>query len=278
MKLVNHLIVLLNVLLFANTTYAKIETVSLKSDIFQNERTLRIYLPTEYDTNRTQPYPVLYMNDGQNLFSADTSMTGQEWSLDETLDAMIGKALPPLIVVGIDTNSYADRANEYLPWPDEYLNPYIEAPNGKNYPAFLDSEVIPLIEKSYNVGKTAEYRALGGSSYGGLITLYTALKSESFSKLLIESPSLYVSKGAIFRELRRGDLNASKVYIGIGTHEGMSSCDQAANEDAVDDMRRAVELMKGDFKLYDVVEECGLHSEEYWARRVPTALIQLFQE
>ncbi len=274
--MVNHLMVLISVLVFATSANAKIETVSLKSDIFQNERMLRIYLPQGYDKYREKPYHVLYMNDGQNLFSADTSMTGLEWSLDETMDAMIGNGLGPFIVVGIDTNSYADRGNEYLPWPDEYLNPYIEAPNGTKYPAFLDQEVIPLIEKSYNAGKSPEYRALGGSSYGGLITLYTALKSDSFSKLLIESPSFYVNKGAIFKELRRNEINASEVYIGIGTHEGMTSCDQAPNEDAVDDMRRAVELMKGDFKLYDVVEECGLHSEEYWGRRLPTALIQLF--
>lgn len=274
--MVNYVLILFISLFSTSLAYGNVETISLKSDIFQNERTLRIYLPQEYDMNREEPYPVLYMNDGQNLFSAGTSMTGQEWSFDETLDAMIGKGLAPFIVVGIDTNSYADRGNEYLPWPDEYLNPYIEEPNGKNYPAFLDQEVIPLIEKSYNVGKSPDYRALGGSSYGGLITLYTALKSESFSKLLIESPSFYVNNGAIFRELRRSEINASEIYIGIGTHEGLSSCDQAPNENAVDDMRRAVELMKGDFTLYDVVEECGLHSEEYWGRRLPTALIQLF--
>ncbi len=274
--MVNHLIALLIVLLLATNAYAKIETVTLKSDIFQNERTLRIYLPQGYNKNREEPYPVLYMNDGQNLFSADTSMTGLEWSFDETLNVMIGKSIDPIIVVGIDTNSYADRGNEYLPWPDEYLNPYIEAPNGKSYPAFLDQEVIPLIEKSYNVGKSAEYRAIGGSSYGGLITLYTALKSESFSKLLIESPSFYVNDGAIFKELMRNEIKVSEIYIGIGTHEGMSSCDQAPNESAVDDMRHAVELMKGDFKLYDVVEECGLHSEEYWGRRLPSALVQLY--
>lgn len=278
MKLVNHLILMMFAIFASSTAYAEIETIQLTSKIFDNERTLRIYLPKNYDENRAEPYLVLYMNDGQNLFSAKTSMTGQEWSLDETLDAMIGKGLPPLIVIGIDTNSYADRGNEYLPWPDEFLTPYIEEPQGKKYPVFLETEVIPLIEERYNVGKSPEYRTLGGSSYGGLITMYTATQSDLFSNYLIESPSFYVKKGEIFKTLRRSEINADKIYMGIGTHEGMTSCEQGANEGAVDDMRRAVELMKGDFKLYDVVEECGLHSEEYWGRRLPTALINLLSD
>ncbi len=263
-------------LCLTTAAHAEIQQITLKSEIFANERTLRVYLPDGYDADRTEPYPVLYMNDGQNLFSAETSMTGQEWYMDETLDAMIGKGVPPMIVIGIDVNSYADRGNEYLPWPDEYLNPYIEEPNGKKYPDFLETEVLPLIEDNYNVGKSPEYRTLGGSSYGGLITMYTATEKDLFANYLIESPSFYVKKGEIFKILRRKEISANKIYMGIGTHEGMSSCEQAANEEAVDDMRRAVELMKGNFKLYDVVEDCGLHSEEYWGRRLPTALINLF--
>jgi hypothetical protein len=85
-----------------------------------------------------------------------------------------------------------------------------------------------------------------------------------------------VAKGAIFKLLKRRRVKADKIYMGIGTHEGLSTCDQAANEDAVDDLRRAVELMSGNFKLYDEVEECGLHSENDWARRLPTTLIHLF--
>lgn len=261
------------------SAYANTEVLALKSSIYENERNLRILLPEGYDPNRSEPYPVLYMNDGQNLYSTDDSMTGEEWQMDEILPSMIETgSIEPMIVVGIDTPSYADRANEYLPWPDEYLTPYIEEPKGSSYPEFLEQEVLPLIEQNYNVGKSARYRSLGGSSYGGLITLYTAVSSELFSKYLIESPSLYVNKGAIFKLLRRRSVKADKIYMGIGTHEGLTSCDQAANEEPVDDLRRAVELMRGNFKLYDEVEECGLHSEIDWARRLPTTLIHLFAD
>ena len=265
---------------FATTVNADavIKKITLKSDIFENERTLRVYLPNGYDKERDEPYPVLYMNDGQNIFSADTSMTSREWQMDETLSSFILSGdLEPMIVVGIDTPSYADRGNEYLPWPDEYLKPFIEKPNGKSYPDFLQNEVIPMIESRFNVGTEAKYRSLGGASYGGLITLYTALQTENiFANYLIESPSFYVNKNAISKLARRNDLVAGKIYIGIGTHEGLSSCDQAPNEDAVDDMRRVVEQLNGDFELLDVVEECGFHSEIDWARRLPSALINLF--
>lgn len=265
--------------LFASTfsANAEITNITLKSDIFNNERTLRIYLPEGYDEKREVPYPVLYMNDGQNLFNADDSMTGREWTMDETMDSLISFGdIPPMIVVGIDTPSYADRGNEYLPWKDKYLKPVIEEPNGKLYPDFLEKEVIPMVEQKFNVGKEAKYRSLGGSSYGGLITMYTAVNKELFTSYLIESPSFYVRNGAIIRELRRKEVFGKKIYLGIGTHEGLSSCEFEGNNQAVDDMRRAVEVMDGDFELFDVVEECGFHSETAWARRLPTALISLF--
>nr|WP_276515120.1 alpha/beta hydrolase-fold protein [Pseudemcibacter aquimaris] len=269
---------LLCVLIFSiQFTHAEIRNISLKSEIFNNERMLRVYLPDGYDENRDAPYPVLYMNDGQNLYSASDSMTGKEWNMDETLDALIGHGdIPPMIVVGIDTPSYADRGNEYLPWPDKYLNPPIPEPMGKSYPDFLEKEVIPHVEQQFNVGKTPDDRALGGSSYGGLITMYTAVNKELFSSYLIESPSFYVKNRAIIRELRRKDVFGDKLYIGIGTHEGLASCEFEGNNEAVDDMRRAVETMDGDFELFDVVEECGFHSETAWSRRLPTALISLF--
>jgi predicted alpha/beta superfamily hydrolase len=191
--LVNRSIYILIFLCFFGFAQARAATqiITLKSKVFDNERSLRILLPEGYDREREEPYPVLYMNDGQNLYSAEDSMTGQEWQMDEILPSLIKNGnLEPIIVVGIDTLSYADRANEYLPWPDEYLTPYIEEPMGSSYPDFLEQEVLPLIEQKYNVGKTPRYRTLGGSSYGGLITLYTAVSSELFSKYLIESPSL----------------------------------------------------------------------------------------
>ena len=77
-------------------------------------------------------------------------------------------------------------------------------PKGKCYPDFLQREVMPLIEERYSILKGPENTGLGGSSLGGLITLYTQLAAPGvFGRLLIESPSLFVANRKILEESRR---------------------------------------------------------------------------
>ena len=79
---------------------------------------LRVWLPPRYDApdNTSRHYPVLYLNDGQNLFDRATAFAGVEWQVDETADRLIRQeVIPPLIIVGID-NAQSDRIKEYLPY------------------------------------------------------------------------------------------------------------------------------------------------------------------
>ncbi len=76
-----------------------------RSRIFRNTRFLRVWLPPGYDDseNSVRRYPVLYLNDGQNLFEPATSFTGVEWQVDETAERLIREGqVPPMIIVGID--------------------------------------------------------------------------------------------------------------------------------------------------------------------------------
>src|SRR5580700_3997611 len=76
-----------------------------RSRIFRNTRFLRVWLPPEYDNgeNAGRHYPVLYLNDGQNLFEPATAFAGVEWQVDETADRLIRDGvIPPMIIVGID--------------------------------------------------------------------------------------------------------------------------------------------------------------------------------
>ena len=84
-------------------------------------------------------YPVLYLNDGQNLFSAETSVFGSdEWRVDETVAALIGEGtISPIIVVGIDNAGRRGRANEYLFYPDAFLDPPLENPPWPGLSGFL---------------------------------------------------------------------------------------------------------------------------------------------
>lgn len=154
---------------------SRIETLVLNSKVFDNNRTLRIYLPKEYDGKRT--FKVLYLNDGQNLFGDNELGSKNEWRVDEILDSLLrNNVIEPIIVVDID-NAGRDRANEYLPWADIYLSPPIRKPNGKKYPEFLIGEVMPAIERNYKIRRGKENTGIGGSSYGGLISMYCNSKT-----------------------------------------------------------------------------------------------------
>lgn len=253
---------------------------SFRSEVFQNERMLRVWLPPGFSDGEEQDqlYPVLYFNDGQDLFDSGTAVfSDREWEVDETLTALIRENLvPPAIVVGIDHAGRRMRPNEYLPWEDIYLHPRLPDPQGKLYPGLLLDELVPFIESRYPVRTDAGGRLFGGASYGALIALYTvATRPGEFGKLLLESPSFYVQDARILDMSEGVSVWPDKIYLGVGTHEGRSSCEEEENREAVDDVRRLERLIREnapETSVKVVVEPCGLHGEEAYARRLPAAL------
>ena len=200
----------------------------LRSRIFRNTRKLRVWLPPGYaETPQDQRYPVLYLQDGQNLFDRVTAFGGVEWQADETADRLVRDGvIPPMIIVGID-NTGRDRMREYIPFRS--FNPPVLRPQGKRYPEFMLREVLPFIENEYRVAKGPEHTGIGGSSLGGLISLYTAIVATgTFGRLLIESPSLFMAGRAILRESRSLVDWAHRVYLGIGTRESGNESRDAA--------------------------------------------------
>lgn len=120
----------------------EVDVVEFRSENFDNTRALRVWLPPGYhdEENQQATYPVIYLNDGQNLFDAATStFTTHEWEADETaMDLILREIVPPFIMVGIDHAGRRGRAREYLPYPDEYLEPPEHHPQGKRYGEFLE--------------------------------------------------------------------------------------------------------------------------------------------
>ena len=153
---------------------------------------------------RIAVYPVLYLQDGQNLFDEATSDAG-EWHVDETVDHLVGSfKIPPMIVVGIDYPGQ-NRSSEYLPYSDPHHKQYdVPVPKelrGKEYAAFLLAEVMPFIEKKYRVSRGAANTGIGGASYGAVISLYTALQHPGiFGHVLLESPVLGVGDGQLLKD------------------------------------------------------------------------------
>ncbi len=189
----------------------------LRSRIFGNTRLLRVWLPPDYDGWGDTRYPVLYLNDGQNLFDPVTAFAGVHWQVGETAARLIAEQkIRPLIIVGIDNTR--NRACEYIPYRSK--DPRVLKPQGKCYPDFLRCEVMPLIEERYSILRGPDNTGLGGSSLGGLITLYTQLAAPGvFGRLLIESPSLFVANRKILKESGRFASWPSRTYLGMGTRE-----------------------------------------------------------
>jgi enterochelin esterase-like enzyme len=250
------------------------------SRIFRNTRFLRVWLPPGYDDpeNSNRRYPVLYLNDGQNLFEPATSFNGVEWQVDETADRLIREgAIPPMIIVGMD-NAARERIREYM--PHRSLHPVMLRVYGTRYPSFLFKEVIPFTTRNYRVATEPENTGLGGSSLGALIALYTAaVRPGAIGHLLLESPSLWASNRQLIRQSRAVKRWPERVFLATGTAEaGRKDKDQSM----VDDVRELASILRraglDDRRLQLVVDEGASHHESAWARRFPDALSFLFSE
>jgi enterochelin esterase-like enzyme len=245
----------------------------LTSEVFGNTRMLRVWLPPGYDAkDHAKRYPVLYLNDGQNLFDACTSMfSSDEWKADETATTLIERGrIPPMIIVGIDNAGKRARPKEYLPFPDETLTPATPDVRGKDYPRFLLEEVMPLINKDFRTDDRPANTGLGGSSYGAGIALYTVMTHpDRFGRLLLESPSLYAHDDFLLHEAERFHRWPEKIFVGVGSFR-----------EPVDDVHRLAEILRRDGLGRDrlrVVEQPGAgHDERAWADRFPTALQFLY--
>ncbi|MEO6805982.1 MAG: alpha/beta hydrolase-fold protein [Edaphobacter sp.] len=244
------------------------------SKVFHNTRMLRVWLPPGYNSPQQHSvrYPVLYLNDGQNLFDACTSIFNrQEWRADETATDLIGSGkIPPLIIVGIDNAGKADRPKEYLPFPDDTLTPAVLQVHGKDYPSFLLDEVIPFINRQYRTEPAPKNTGLGGSSYGAGIALYTVMmRPGHFGKLLLESPSIYAHDNYLLHKARSFIQWPAKVYIGVGS----------VNE-PVDDVQQLQTILVnhglGAQRLSVIEEQGPAHNETAWAARFPQALTFLY--
>src|SRR3984957_2183072 len=249
-----------------------------RSRIFKNTRFLRVWLPPAYDDpqNAERYYPVLYLNDGQNLFESSTAFGGGEWGVDETADRMIRESsIPPLIIVGMD-NAGKDRLREYMPNRSMHLK--MLRVQGRYYPDFLMKEVMPFVESVYRVATSPENTGLGGSSLGALIALYTAITRPGvIGKLLLESPSLWASNRQIIRDSRAARIWPERIFLAAGTAEAGSP---ERSRTVVDDVRELAAIVRravlSEKRLRMVITEGGGHTESAWAARFPEALQFLF--
>ena len=246
------------------------------SRILGNRRDILVYLPRGYRRFLRLRYPVLYLNDGQNVFDAATSFAGVEWGVDETAERLIHrKLIEPLIIVAV-ANIGEERIHEYAPTPG-VIEPK-DHPRKRSrglapiYGQFLIEELKPFIDKKYRTKPDAEFTGLGGSSLGGLATLAMGIfYSEVFTRLIVMSPSIWWDDYAIFRLVGiLGKKPPLKIWLDTGTDEpGWELARDLRNYLIDRGWRLDVDLSYLEVKGAD-------HSEAAWAARVEPALRFLF--
>jgi len=251
------------------------DTFDITSEVLGLSRRISVWIP---DAARSPSRgPVLYLNDGQNLFDSARAYTGVTWRVAETAAWLIECGLiPPLIIVGIDHGELR-RAREYLPVED-HRNPHARDPLAPQYASFVTTELMPFIEREYPVARGASNTAFGGSSYGAVAALFTSMTNPGvFGRLLLESPSLYVGRGTLLRKARTIQRWPKRVYVGVGTAETWR---EDWNQETVANVRRLETILRssglGARRLRVTVEEGTTHSESAWAGRFARALEFLF--
>ena len=246
------------------------------SKILGNRRDILVYLPRGYRALSRRRYPVLYLNDGQNVFDAATSFSGVEWGVDETAERLIKENLiEPLIVVAV-ANTGEKRVDEYAPTRGVIDGKAKRKRRSKGlarkYAGFLMDEVKPYIDRKYRTNPDAELTGLGGSSLGGLVTLAIGiLYPQVFSRLSVMSPSIWWDDFAIYRLVDSIQQKPPlKIWLDTGTAEpGWEQARELLNR-----------LLEKGWKLpkdLQYMEAQGSdHSEAAWAARVEPALRFLF--
>lgn len=181
---------------------------------------LTVLLPPDYHENPLRRYPVLYLHDGQNVFDdLPLSPFGVQWGVDTTSRALIHAGIiEPLIVVAIG-NAGRERIDEYTPTHDRIHDSGGEA---DRYGQMLVYEIKPWIDRHWRTRRGPRDTALGGSSLGGLLSLYLGLVHPAiFGKLALLSPSVWWDDRWIIRLLvnQPGQRPNSKIWLDVGTGE-----------------------------------------------------------
>ena len=231
------------------------------------KRRIAALLPYNYDLT-TRSYPVLYLNDGQNLFNENAPFGN--WAIDKELEKLASNGLSEIIVITIDHGG-EDRITEYLP----YFNPRFGKGEGVLYLEFLRETLIPYVNKNFRTIADRNHTGIGGSSMGGLISLFAGLNQQDvFSKQLIFSPSLWIAP-KIFQQAENFSPGLPMdMYIYSG---GKESANHLSN--VIRFKNRLLNGKEFNYPEMNVNIELnpeGTHSEHYWRQEFPKAVEWLY--
>lgn len=230
------------------------------------ERLVRIYLPTDYDDKKR--FPVIYMMDGKNLFDKYTSYAG-EWGVDEIIEDRINKKQKSYIVVGID--SALDgmvRVEEMLPNNNHLTNIDDIKENIPSRGEILGEWIVkalkPEIDKLFKTLSDKENNAIAGSSMGGLFSFYMGFKyPDIFGMIFSFSPAFCLYEEAYYKnELQKLDINKAdmKLYLLVGELEYENQFVSLTNYT----YKKLLEIGMKKENIKYVHDLEGIHHETFW--------------
>ena len=253
----------------------------VESSELRNRRDILVYLPPSYSRGH-HTYPVLYMQDGQNLFDQHTSYSG-EWRVDEILEALAREGLEA-IVVGIP-NMTVDRLYEYTPFRD----PKFGGGGAPAYLRFVVQTVKPLVDAEFRTARERERTGILGSSLGGLVSLFALFEHPgTFGLVGALSPSALFADGALLTYLLGRPHVPARIWLDVGTLEGPPATSawllsRFLTRPYVSRVREVRDLLvemgyRSGSDLRYLEQRGGLHNERDWSRRLPGVLRFLLGE
>jgi predicted alpha/beta superfamily hydrolase len=288
----------------------------LQSPILQTSRFVRIYLPPSYDLEPAKRFPVLYLHDGQNVFSTvgtNVAFGWGSWQLDKTVDALsAARKMKEIIMVGIDCSAeryldYRGPANRPGKAEPDEVKRRLSAPGGdsryEKYARFLIEELKPKIDREYRTLADPAHTGVLGSSMGGICSLVLAWEHpEVFGRAASLSGAFQVEKKHFLTNVLqayRGKPKSFKIYLDSGVVDFTGGDDGRQETDAVAAELRRIGWQEGANLSHFVdaeplkesdLERTGLrrdkwkeaqtsqHNEFYWRLRAWRPLAFLFPQ
>jgi enterochelin esterase-like enzyme len=241
--------------------HGRLIPATITSSHLNEQRDLWVYTPPGYDSaaaRRAGGLPMLVLFDGG-------AYTGRMVPTPTILDNMLADhRIEPLVAVFIANG--ARRMQELAANPD--------------FAAFVADEVIPWVRQRYAVTTSASKTAIGGSSHGGLMATFVALRyPRLFGNVISQSASHWWGPDGEEGEwLSRTVASTPKLpvrfYMDVGVYETDRSNNQGPGQVWPNRHFRDVLRAKG----YDVDyhEFAGAHEYLNWRGTISDALMHFF--
>ncbi|SHG76665.1 Predicted hydrolase of the alpha/beta superfamily [Flavobacterium fluvii] len=255
-----------NWLPFKQSFLPQVQLISDEFEIPQLNKTRKVWalLPHDYDKS-DERYPVMYLQDAQNLFN-EAAEHGN-WEIDKKLAVMSEYKIGKIIIIGIE-HAEEDRVKEYNVGETVLGNG-----QGEKYICFVTETLKPFVDKNYRTKKEREFTGIGGSSMGGLISFFSGLRyPEVYGKLMVFSPSLWVVPNLkIDSDLTNTDDTKIYLYAGGAESDTMIEEVKSLKDDII-----SSEFVKDKMKINLSINMLGKHNETYWSDEFPKAIEWLF--